>query len=524
MIEKYREKVLLIIGEGAEVNTDLMQSISGSKRKLFCLNMVPSHLKDLLRDAEELNLSVSISPFNLSVFQKVKSADPDIVAIIGSADFVMDIINVLKKWRVLFDFECEIYRLDGDKMVPVKFSWQMNFFPVWVCVGILIICVMIFVLLTLFANIYVAISVFFVSLIAGSLKKWYAQIKIVQLRDVLGQGVIYESTPEKKEIRTIGSPVITNKTFGTLNTPSEQGTQIITLIESGRSYEWSWRHDQDGCRVSSEDSSVYEGKPLVAALGCSMTYGYGVNDSDTYPWVLQEGLPEYNVKNYGVNAYSLYQAQLMLEAIPEDEDLKLVILGFHENLEKRNTNCMGTRTKRTIWWKNPYCLSVGGRLKRFAPDGYYQFPGKFKPAIVRNLEYALNACRFRGRGDPLLMRKTTEHLVLLMQRTCEKRGSGFLVACTDVADSYYDFFKQSDVDWVITPVDRTIRDDKGKFPWRNYPFDNHPAPEKQREMGEEILSAAKSVLNGVKMRPDTYEIKNDAGDTSVVPEDIYPIF
>jgi hypothetical protein len=40
-------------------------------------------------------------------------------------------------------------------------------------------------------------------------------------------------------------------------------------------------------------------KPEIWLFGCSFTHGWSLNDEETYPWVLQERLPMYEVVNYG---------------------------------------------------------------------------------------------------------------------------------------------------------------------------------------------------------------------------------
>jgi hypothetical protein len=44
-------------------------------------------------------------------------------------------------------------------------------------------------------------------------------------------------------------------------------------------------------------------KKGIWIFGDSITYGWSVNDQDTYCWLLQEQLPDYEVVNFGVNGY-----------------------------------------------------------------------------------------------------------------------------------------------------------------------------------------------------------------------------
>ncbi len=54
-------------------------------------------------------------------------------------------------------------------------------------------------------------------------------------------------------------------------------------------------------------------KKNIITIGCSFTFGIGVNDNETYPFFLQNLLPNYNVYNAGVAGYGLAHVVRMLE-------------------------------------------------------------------------------------------------------------------------------------------------------------------------------------------------------------------
>ncbi len=53
----------------------------------------------------------------------------------------------------------------------------------------------------------------------------------------------------------------------------------------------------------------------VALLGCSFTFGLGVSDSETYPWLLNEMGADVSFDNYGVRGYGAYQCLLTMKRI-----------------------------------------------------------------------------------------------------------------------------------------------------------------------------------------------------------------
>lgn len=69
----------------------------------------------------------------------------------------------------------------------------------------------------------------------------------------------------------------------------------------------------DGRRVTPERGGKAD--TAVLLFGCSMTFGNGVNDKDTYAWKLAEALGEkYQVINLGVSGYGAQQMLALLES------------------------------------------------------------------------------------------------------------------------------------------------------------------------------------------------------------------
>jgi hypothetical protein len=78
--------------------------------------------------------------------------------------------------------------------------------------------------------------------------------------------------------------------------------------------------------------------PLLIASGCSFTFGHGLNDQDTWPWLLQEELPEYHVANVGTMAYGTDQALMAAERLIQKNPGRTaaVVLGFADFQVERN--------------------------------------------------------------------------------------------------------------------------------------------------------------------------------------------
>lgn len=97
-------------------------------------------------------------------------------------------------------------------------------------------------------------------------------------------------------------------------------------------------HTADGRRITAADEP---GKPdnrhQIIIVGGSLTYGYGLSDEETWPWLFQKNTPCFQVLNYGTPGYGTYQCLLMLERVlPRLSSPGIVIYGFLEHHLVRN--------------------------------------------------------------------------------------------------------------------------------------------------------------------------------------------
>lgn len=100
-------------------------------------------------------------------------------------------------------------------------------------------------------------------------------------------------------------------------------------------------HSNDSNRISSlEGDSVLSNLPIVAFYGCSFTYGTGVEDTSTYPYLLQSRLNEIIIINKAVPGYGQVQVldELRRKTNHWDQANQIVLnfLPFH--LERNTLN------------------------------------------------------------------------------------------------------------------------------------------------------------------------------------------
>lgn len=130
-----------------------------------------------------------------------------------------------------------------------------------------------------------------------------------------------------------------------------------------------------GDHASFEDKSITEGvwtngqrisrrqekKPAeyrVLEVGCSYTYGVGVNNNQTFVWKLNEAFPQVVFDNYGVCGYGTYQNYLEIAYLLDKYPYDLVIYNNIGSHLFRNTT--------------PYINGQVGQDKRFCLTPYVE--------------------------------------------------------------------------------------------------------------------------------------------------------
>ncbi len=72
---------------------------------------------------------------------------------------------------------------------------------------------------------------------------------------------------------------------------------------------WQATNNKFGWRITSNDTSLYLESCLhhIDIFGCSFSYGTGLADSQTYPFLLQHRMPDYRINNYAVPGHGMAQ-------------------------------------------------------------------------------------------------------------------------------------------------------------------------------------------------------------------------
>lgn len=104
-------------------------------------------------------------------------------------------------------------------------------------------------------------------------------------------------------------------------------------------------------------------KPEIWILGCSFTYGWSLNDNETYAWLLQAKLPQYEIVNFGVNGYGTLHSFIQFkEALKQGNKPKIAVIAYAGFHDRRNTLLRARSKQMAAWNKLGILLQPDARL------------------------------------------------------------------------------------------------------------------------------------------------------------------
>ncbi len=108
----------------------------------------------------------------------------------------------------------------------------------------------------------------------------------------------------------------------------------IQVKERPDSHNYNVTIEEDGTRYTGNADPAL---PEIWIFGCSFTWGQGLKDEETYPYVLQSGLKNYKVKNFGENGYGNVHTLLQLEEqLKKGKKPKYIIISYMSFHQYRN--------------------------------------------------------------------------------------------------------------------------------------------------------------------------------------------
>jgi len=273
------------------------------------------------------------------------------------------------------------------------------------------------------------------------------------------------------------------------------------LVTLSNGYSFTLTHLTNGCRATRADNLVSRGKPSVWLMGCSFTHGWSLPDYQTYPWLLQEKLPDYDVLNFGVNGYgvvqSYFQFKKFLRELPKPQVVVFNYAYFHD---ERNTFLRSWR-KAIVPYNRlgpispPYArFNKEGKVVFYRnPAVYSEFPLQRYLALSHFIEQKYNQIEDRWVKSHAVSKAVIE----IFANECKTNGIEFVLAGItrgNITKDVLEFCRSKGIKTVDISV--SLSDPKN----RNLPYDDHPGFLAQKHYAEALFEFLKPELD--KMRQD----------------------
>lgn len=266
-------------------------------------------------------------------------------------------------------------------------------------------------------------------------------------------------------------------------------------VEGG--YAFQVTHSKDGRRLAHRPRPSRAGasKPELWIFGGSFVHGWFVNDEETFPWLLQEGLPGYEVVNFGLGGYGALQSLMQLqEALRGKSRPKAVILAYLCAQDDWSTSSRNHRkTVAAVHRGDPPVLPYA-RLERdgtlryaSARMGFAEFPLMRRSALLHWLERKYDALE----GRWVRSHETSKALIQEFALLCRRSGIRFVLAGLSPDSEtrgMLAYFRERGERTVDISVDLEARENNNPLP------DNHPSPAAQRRYAAGLLAYLKENL------------------------------
>ncbi|MEW6302568.1 MAG: SGNH/GDSL hydrolase family protein [Verrucomicrobiota bacterium] len=291
-----------------------------------------------------------------------------------------------------------------------------------------------------------------------------------------------------------GGSLFTN--HPTLGYTHRAGTFTVTLPGP---YSFKVTHLPNTLRVTHplDTYNSSTNKPAIWIMGCSFTHGWTLNDEDSYPWLLQTAMTEYEIGNFGVNGYgtlhSLLQFQEHLKTDPKAAIVVLAYSPFHDERSAmvRNWRKAVAPYNRLGLVSQPFArLDSQSQLKiDLRPVEYREWPLMRLSAFVHFLEQRWNQLDDRAARTHAV----SEALVKRFAQLCREQNIQFVLAgITRDAGPMLEFCEREKI--LHTDIAVNLNEEGS----RNLPYDDHPSAKSHRAYAQKLEAFLRDKVLGKK--------------------------
>jgi hypothetical protein len=277
------------------------------------------------------------------------------------------------------------------------------------------------------------------------------------------------------------------------------GSFTVTL---GDGYSFRVTHLADGHRITRPPGTPPGSgpRPEIWIFGCSYTHGWSLDDDETYPWLVQASLPDFEVVNFGSDAYgathALLQLQDALAARPSPAAAVFACASFHDD---RNTFALSRRRamaslNRLGMVTHPYArFDRRGRLRfGVAPVEFRGVPFLGVSAFANLLENTVEAVDARM----LRSSQVSSALIAAMADLSRGRAVPFVVAGIHRDDATLALIRDGERHGAIG-VDISV--DLALPGMSNQPHDPHPSALANRAYAGRLTECLETTVLGGRL-------------------------
>lgn len=297
-------------------------------------------------------------------------------------------------------------------------------------------------------------------------------------------------------------------------------TGYIRLPELNLEHRFTYTTDSSGYRITSrrlEGANL----PKIAIFGCSLTWGHGLSDEETFCWKLQEAFPEYQILNVGVTGFSAYETNILLEAVVAKEKPEIAIIAHHSCTDERSLGAY----PGAAWYRGPRCISLKlpwssrRRLIQLPTRTLPWYMDKIKVPAFSALSFAFLSCPYLIRNNDTFARDTTKHLLLKSRLACQRQGTSLIVLTLECAQIYGRFLSENNFEWCSFDVDTQKPEDARRYTLA--PFDCHYNGTAATEIVRILAQAIESRRKGRRCQGMLLASEHSAADYRRY---LYPMF
>lgn len=226
-------------------------------------------------------------------------------------------------------------------------------------------------------------------------------------------------------------------------------------------------------------------KADVLFMGCSFTYGYGVNDNQTFTSILQTSDTTFRYENLGVIGYGTVQSLLQLKQQIKSDSIKAVILNFSSFHLMRNNLGLNYRKNLKLGYARasnhienqmkiarfPYLLNKiphDSIYYEHWDEIYKNWPGREWLASINWLQTQFESIKENKEEARIV----TINLIKSMAAICEANHIAFGLVCLDSTEETEAIQKKiPSINWL------NVEFDFNDTSLTHLPYDSHPNQE-----------------------------------------------